>query len=72
MSQYCRYCAYCSYGDVAYCDIKNKTMSEESVKRANKCNDFELNPIDSLGENEKGYRPRKKHQENKMQMKLEV
>lgn len=58
MKQYCRYCSHCHYGDVAYCDVKQKTMSESSAKAMNNCKDFELNPIDVFMENEKGYRPR--------------
>ena len=59
MKQYCRYCSNLVYGDWPYCEKKEKTMSESAAKRANTCKDFDLNPIDAFGENEKGYQPRR-------------
>ena len=50
MKQKCRYCANCIVGDVAYCELKNKVMSDASVKRLNKCAEFEFNPMDAFGE----------------------
>lgn len=49
MNQKCRYCANCIIGDVAYCEVKNKTMSGATAKRINKCCDFEFNPMDAYG-----------------------
>ena len=59
MKQYCRYCAYMVCGDWNYCEVNKVTYSDEKIKRANKCKQFELNPIDALGENPNGYKPRK-------------
>jgi hypothetical protein len=56
-------------GDANYCTVKDKCYSDEHIKRPNNCNDFELNPMDALFENERGYRPRKK-QEEKAKIKL--
>ncbi len=50
MKQKCRYCANCIVGDVAYCELKDKTMSDTAAKRINKCAEFEFNPIDAFGE----------------------
>lgn len=60
MSQYCRYCSSLVVGDINYCTTKDKSISESAAKATNKCKDFELNPIDAFGENEKGYQPREK------------
>lgn len=49
-------------GDANYCSVKQRCYSDEHIKRTNKCKDFEFNPIDALGENEKGYQPRQKKQ----------
>ena len=49
MNQKCRYCAYCIVGNVAYCELKNKVMSDASAKRLNKCAEFEFNPMDAYG-----------------------
>jgi len=59
MAQYCRYCTYMVCGDANFCSIRQTTYSDEYIKRPNKCKDFELNPIDALCENPKGYKPRK-------------
>lgn len=58
MAQYCRYCANLVYGDSCYCEVKHKCVNYDRCKRPNKCKDFELNPIDVLGENPKEYKPR--------------
>lgn len=62
MTQYCRYCANLVYGDSCYCEVKRECLDYDKCKRPNKCKDFELNPIDALGENPKGYKPREKHE----------
>lgn len=49
MNQKCRYCANCIIGDVAYCEVKNKTMSDAAAKRINKCAEFKFNPMDAYG-----------------------
>lgn len=38
----------------------NIAVTVQICKRPNKCKDFELNPIDALGENPKDYKPRDK------------
>ena len=58
MKQKCRYCANCIVGDVAYCELKDKTMSDTAAKRTNKCAGFEFNPMDAFGE--KDYQEPKK------------
>ena len=63
MTQYCRYCTYMVCGDANYCSVRQKTYSDDHIKRTNRCRDFEFNPIDALGENPNEYRPRK-HKEN--------
>jgi len=45
-------------GDVNYCSMRERTMSDTAAKSANRCHDFAFNPIDAFGENEKGYKPR--------------
>lgn len=49
MNQKCRYCANCIIGDVAYCEVKYKTMSDAAAKRINKCAEFKFNPMDAYG-----------------------
>lgn len=63
MKQYCRYCAYLVYGDFCFCEKKRWLKSYSSCKQPNKCKDFELNPIDALGENLKEYKPRKEQKD---------
>lgn len=46
MKQYCRYCSHCSYGDIAYCKLLKKTMSEEKTKKLQKCKYFEFTRTD--------------------------
>ena len=58
MSQYCRYCGYMVCGDVNFCTEKGFALSDEQIKRTNKCKYFEINPIDALG-SDKQYCPRK-------------
>ncbi len=56
--QYCRYCSNMVCGDANYCTVRKACYSDKTIKRTNKCKDFVFNPIDALGENEKGYQPR--------------
>ena len=65
MKQYCRYCAHCCYGDVVYCEIYNKTMSEKKAKQVNKCKDFIFNEIDVITLN-KTYKPREAKQNDNL------
>lgn len=58
MTQYCRYCNNMVCGDANYCSVRQECYSDAKIKRANKCKDFEFNPIDALYENENGYIPR--------------
>lgn len=51
MNQYCRYCAFCIDGDWFYCTDMDKILSENDIKRANKCPSFALS---------KKYQPRAK------------
>ena len=64
MAQYCRYCCHCHYADVVWCDVKKKTMSENSAKTINHCKDFGFNEIDVFyeGDMNKIYRPREPKQ----------
>ena len=61
MKQYCRYCAHLTAPDetFGYCSIKRITINEKRCKQPNKCDEFELNPIDAF-DLEKTYMPRKK------------
>jgi hypothetical protein len=43
-------------GDANYCEIKQRTFTDEQICRTNKCRDFELNPTDSL--TGRTYKPR--------------
>lgn len=69
MKQYCRYCSSLIYGDVPYCEKQERVMSESAAKRVNTCKDFDLNPIDAFGENEKGYRPRRERTPEEIALK---
>lgn len=62
MAQYCRYCAYMICGDVNYCEARLTAYSNKHIKSTNRCKEFEFNPIDALGENSDGYKPRGKKQ----------
>lgn len=70
MNQYCRYCNNMVCGDANYCSVKKRCYSDEHIKRTNKCKDFEFNPMDALGENPDGYKPREKKQMNYSQLTL--
>lgn len=64
MAQYCRYCAELVVGDVAYCEKKKKVIPQHLAKTTNYCPFYDLNSIDAFGENEKGYKPRHKKEED--------
>lgn len=52
MAQYCRFCTYCTISDMtggAYCDKKQKEMSESTAKHTNKCKDYEEHPLGGYG-----------------------
>lgn len=55
MKQYCRYCAFCFEGDVFYCSVKEIVLSENKIKRANKCKEFAFINIDVISGEE--YKP---------------
>lgn len=55
--QYCRYCAFCFNGDVYYCNIYSKPLSESAVKRENKCSNFVLSELGDV-DTGKRYQPR--------------
>lgn len=67
MKQYCRYCGNLVVGDVNYCTVQERTMSDASAKSVNRCHTFAFSPIDAFGENEKGYQPREHKEPKKTQ-----
>lgn len=69
-NKYCRYCAWMCCGDANYCEVKKKTFSTEYIKRQNNCRYFELNPMDALFENKRGYRPREQKKDDGEQMRI--
>lgn len=72
MTQYCRYCSNMVCGDGNYCTEKKECYTDKQICRPNKCKKFDLNPIDALGLNLDGYKPRKKTESNTFkQLKLE-
>lgn len=58
MRQYCVYCSFMCYGDAYYCNVKEKPMTESTVKRPNNCPDFDLCPLGHV-ETGKQYKPRR-------------
>lgn len=56
MAQYCRYCANMFSGDANYCEVKQRTFTDEQICRTNRCKEFELNTMDSL--TGRTYKPR--------------
>lgn len=72
MTQYCRYCAHFVCGNGEWCEAKQWEPSELYAKSPNRCKEFELNPIDAYGENEKGYQPRKSVKKNYKQIRMEI
>lgn len=76
MKKYCRYCEHMICGDANYCSMLKATFSMSRIKRVNECPLFELNEMDALAENEKGYIPRQPKKifdkgDSKNQLKLE-
>lgn len=59
-------------GDANYCSVRQKTYSDDHIKRTNRCRDFELNPLDALRINSKGYRPRKQKETESDQIKGQI
>lgn len=60
MAQYCRYCEEAFRDHLTpclYCRWSHKYMDRDQAKRTNKCKHFQLNPVDALRENVKGYQP---------------
>ena len=45
MKQYCRYCAFCIDGDWFYCTDMGKLLTENDIKRANKCPSFAMSAL---------------------------
>lgn len=73
MAQYCRYCSHMICGDFNYCNKKYTVFSDKQLCTPNKCRDFDLNPIDALGLNQNGYKPREEQpSEEYEQLKMEV
>lgn len=56
MAKYCRYCVNMFSGDANYCEVKKRTFTDAQISRTNRCEDFELNPTDSL--TGRTYKPR--------------
>lgn len=56
MNQYCKYCNNLVTGNGIYCAVKDRTLSEASTKRINRCPSFEFNPIDAF-DGEHLYKP---------------
>lgn len=69
MKQYCRYCSNMVCGDVNYCEKYQKCLSNENIKRVNKCKDFVFNEIDAITFNK--YKPRVNNKDYN-QISLEV
>ena len=71
MAQYCRYCEHayrvCDHSyeglpekrndSAVYCYERMRFISREQAKQTNNCKHFQLNPVDALRENVKGYQP---------------
>ena len=59
MAQYCRYCSFVYQvdEDKIWCEKKSICLSEKQCKHTNTCKLFDLNPIDVLRQNERGYQP---------------
>ena len=72
MAQYCRYCMCFVTGNGNWCEKKQIELSDRYAKSTNRCREFELNPIDAYGENEKGYQPRKQAKKQGEQIMMEV
>lgn len=59
MAQYCRYCEflYREKKGKYYCPMQSKHVAEKTAKHTNNCLTFQLNSIDALRKNVKGYNP---------------
>ncbi len=69
MRQYCRYCAFCFEGDVFYCADKDMVLSEDKIKRANKCKEFAFVNVDVITGKE--YKPHNISELAKNQIKFD-
>ena len=69
MKQYCRYCYNMVVGDVNYCEAHSKCLSNETIKRINKCKDFIFNKIDAITFNK--YKPKENNKDYE-QITMEV
>ena len=59
--KWCRYCNWLTVKrGICICTRRGMIIPIERAKKTNKCPEFEMNPIDALGINPYGYRPRKK------------
>ena len=63
-AQYCRYCSNMVCGDANYCTVREVCLTDEYIKRTNKCKDFDFNPLDALGLVHE-YQPRPKKEKPK-------
>ena len=57
----CRWCSELTVGDVAYCDVKKKCLSESYTKRVNTCKDFRFVNMDAYTFRE--YKPTVRHKQ---------
>lgn len=71
MAQYCRYCQNFVTGNGNYCEAKRTEPTDRQAKAPNRCKEFELNPMDAFGENEKGYHPREPRKKIGEQIRME-
>lgn len=61
MKQYCRYCQHMCCGDANYCSVKNKVLSDNTIRSLNRCKHFDFNPIDAMScDVDKQYKPKNK------------
>jgi hypothetical protein len=58
-------------GDANYCIVKKRTYTDSQICSGNNCKEFDINPIDAMGLNERGYSPRKHIKPIGEQMKFE-
>lgn len=72
MTQYCRYCSHFVCGNGEWCEAKQWEPTEKYAKNPNTCKLFKLNPMDAYGENQSGYRPRKRSFASTNQIRMEL
>lgn len=60
--QYCRYCSHCTCGDIPYCMLYGKIMSESTIRHSNKCKGFVLSETGDV-ETGQSYKPRQPSKE---------